>query len=146
MKELLQTHSVSYAQGLQLGLEAQGIPATVLDENAPGYLGFAGRVRLVVLEDGDFDRAMAFIRQFEARPHPMGAPPSWKVQKRGLLVGALGFVVLVSALGFGQDRPTFVNYALFVAGIILMVTGATLVVIVGPRRDRQDNVETPPPS
>ena len=44
MKNLLQTHSVSWAQSVKLTLQSQGIEAVVLDENAPGYMGFAGRV------------------------------------------------------------------------------------------------------
>ena len=56
MKELLRSHSVSYVQGLQIALEAEGIESVLLDEQAPGYLGFAGRVRLAVAHDADYER------------------------------------------------------------------------------------------
>ena len=74
MKELLQSHSISYVQGLQIALEAEGIKAVLLDEQAPGYLGFAGRVRLAVADDGDYERAMAVVHALEPAPSPGYAP------------------------------------------------------------------------
>ena len=49
MKQLLRSHSLSYVQGLQVALEAEGIESVILDEQSLGYLGFAGRVRLAVV-------------------------------------------------------------------------------------------------
>jgi len=136
VKELLQTHSVSYAQGLQVALEAQGIPAIILDEQAPGYLGFAGRTRLMVAHDDDFENAMAIVRQLEDKPRQHEIPPSWKVQRWGLVAGAFGFVVLVTAVTLSDTATRLVVSVVCAAGVVLIGTGLTLI-ILGPRRDRQ---------
>ena len=81
MRELLRTHSISYAQGMRLALEAQGIKAVLLDENAPGYMGFFGKVRIVVPDETDYERAMAVVRALEATTAGSAPPPSWKVQR-----------------------------------------------------------------
>lgn len=56
MKNLLQTHSIPSARGIKIALEAEGIPAVVLDEFDRGGLGglwSPGRVRVAVLNDDD---------------------------------------------------------------------------------------------
>lgn len=135
MKELLRSHSVSYAEGLQIALEGEGIHAVLLDERAPSYLGFAGQVRLTVANDADYDRAMAVIRTLEAPPGPRGTPPSWKVQRWGVLTGAIGFALLLGEATLSDTARGPVLALLVGAGVILMVVGITLVVL-GPRRDR----------
>ncbi|HMG18718.1 MAG TPA: DUF2007 domain-containing protein [Gemmatimonadales bacterium] len=75
MKNLLQTHSVSWAQSVRLALESEGSEAVVLDENAPAYMGFAGRVRVAVVKDGDLARAqsvLAHLTPSVGQPPPCG--------------------------------------------------------------------------
>ena len=100
VKELLRSHSVSYIQGLQIALEAQGVRAVILDEQAPAYLSFAGRVRLAVPEDADYVRAMNEMHEYPRFYNTLttnctttiathshvnrGAPPmSWKILLSG---------------------------------------------------------------
>ena len=95
MKELLRSHSVSYLQGFQIALEGQGIKAVILDEQAPGYMGFAGRARLAVAEDEDFQRAIGIVRALEKSATDGRTPPSWALQRWGVLAGAIGFALLI---------------------------------------------------
>jgi len=39
MKNLLHTHSIAWAQGVRITLEAEGIHAVILDEHDRGALG-----------------------------------------------------------------------------------------------------------
>lgn len=135
MKNLLQTHSVSWAQSVRLTLESEGVRAVVLDENAPGYMGFAGRVRVAVLDDGDLARAQHILSQIA--PAVLQAPPSWKVQKRGLLLLAAGFVLFVVSLAvFKHDGPRPLGYAIMATSVAAFVVGFVFIAI-GPRADRQ---------
>jgi hypothetical protein len=93
MRNLLQTHSLSWAESVRVALRAEGIDAELFDENSPGYLGFAGRVRVVVLNDRDLPRAVQILHRLE--PRPTGPPPSWRWQKRGLL--CLGAAIILMA-------------------------------------------------
>lgn len=54
MKEVLRSHSVSYVEGVRVALGAQGIETVLFDQQTVGFVGFAGRVRLMVTNDGDF--------------------------------------------------------------------------------------------
>jgi Putative prokaryotic signal transducing protein len=134
MKELLRTHSVSYAQGVQIALEAQGITAVLLDEQAPGYLGFAGRVRLAVGDDADYERAMAVVRALE-RPRSFDGPlRSWAWQRWGLVAGGAGFILLLCEVAVADTASAPAAAVLLSVAIALMVTGVILIA-VGPSRD-----------
>lgn len=135
MKELLRCHSVSYAEGLQIALEGEGIRAVMLDEQAPGYLGFAGQVRLAVADDADYERAMAVIRKLEMPAGPRQTPRSWKIQRWGVLSGVVGFALLLGEANLAETTTGPVLAILVAAGVVLMVLGTTLV-LLGPRRDR----------
>lgn len=137
MKEVLRSHSVSYAQGVQIALEAQGIKAVLLDEQAPGYLGFAGRVRLAVGDDADYDRAMAVIRALERPRSSIGIPRSWAWQRWGLMAAGTGFVFFLWELALAETAETPTTYLLLGLAIALMVTGLVLIAL-GPRRDRHN--------
>jgi hypothetical protein len=65
MKDLLQTHSLSWAESVRVALLAEGIEAVVLDPQSPGYLGFAGRVRVAVVNDSDLAKAREVMQQLE---------------------------------------------------------------------------------
>lgn len=136
MKELLRSHSVSYARGLQIALEAQGINAVLLDEQAPGYLGFAGRVRLAVGDDEDYERAMAIVRRLELPRSAIGRPRSWAWQRRGLVAGGAGFLLLMVEVAVADTVQTTVTSLLLGVAIALMLTGLALIAL-GPRRDRE---------
>jgi len=136
VKELLRSHSVSYARGLQIALEAQGINAVLLDEQAPGYLGFAGRVRLAVGDDEDYERAMAIVRRLELPRSAIGRPRSWAWQRRGLVAGGAGFLLLMVEVAVADTVQTTVTSLLLGVAIALMLTGLALIAL-GPRRDRE---------
>jgi len=137
VKELLRSHSISYVQGLRIALEAQGIRAVLLDEQAPAYLSFAGRVRLAVAEDADYERAMAIVRALEAPPSPRVRPRSWVWQRRGLISGAMGLALLIVEVGVADSAPRPLVFALLAVAIGLMATGLALIAL-GPRRDRAE--------
>ena len=135
MKNLLQTHSISWAQSVKLTLESEGIEAVVLDENAPGYMGFAGRVRVAVLDDDDLARAQQLLAGLA--PPPVEAPPSWRWQKRGIKMVAFGFLLMIV---FGVLLNEYGRYPLVLgvagASAAALVVGFALIVL-GPRADRQ---------
>ena len=136
MKELLRSHSISYVEGLQIALEGEGIKTVILDEQAPGYLGFAGRARLVVALDGDYERAMAVVRALEpplADPRP---PRSWAWQRWGLLACGTGFVLLVADAGVLDDVSQVVRVALFATAMVLLVIGLVYDFMTVPRSRR----------
>src|SRR3989442_8014036 len=106
MKEILRTHSVSYAHSVRLALEAQGIRAVLLDEQAPMYMSFAGRVRLAVAREADYERAMELVRSFEAASSPSAVPASWRWQRWGCasMVGGGAVLVLAGAVAEHRSR------------------------------------------
>ena len=136
MKNLLQTHSISWAQSVKLTLESEGIEAVVLDENAPGYMGFAGRVRVAVLHDDDLARARHLLARLA--PPLMETPPSWRWQKRGLMTIAFGFVLMfVSAALFNQHGSGPLVYGVAGTSLAAFIAGLVLIAL-GPRADRQN--------
>jgi len=140
MKNLLQTHSVSWAEAVRVALECEAIDAVLFDENSPGYMGFAGRVRVVVLNDRDLPRAIEILHRLE--PERAGPPPSWRWQKRGLLCLGLGVVFLVAVPAVTDpDRPRTASTLLFGAAVALLALGLMLVVL-GPKADRSVGPES----
>lgn len=128
MQNLLQTHSISWAQSVRLALESEGIRSVVLDENTVGHMGLAGRVRVAVLDDADLARAQTVLARLTP---PFVPPPSWRWQKRGLQLLALGVVLfLVTAELLDRYGPGPVTFAVlgltalvFVAGFVLIALG-----------------------
>jgi len=135
MKEVLRSHSISYAQAMQLALEAEGIEALLLDENAPGYLGFAGRVRLAVAHEEDHPRAMEVVRKLQPRSFGSPIPASWRWQRTGLLGIVAGFAMLLVSHEVADGVSGGVARGLMATAIGLIVAGVILV-LVGPLRDR----------
>ena len=138
VKELLRSHSVSYIQGLQIALEAQGVRAVILDEQAPAYLSFAGRVRLAVAEDADYERAMNIVRALELPSAGRERPRSWVWQRWGLISGAIGFALLIAEAVEAESAPRPLVLILLAVAITLMVTGLVLIAF-GPSRDRAEH-------
>jgi putative signal transducing protein len=138
VKELVRSHSVSYVQGLQVALEGEGIKAVLLDEQAPGYLGFAGRVRLAVVQDADYDRAIAIVHALELPSSRSPVPRSWAWQRWGLISGATGFALLLVEVLVADSASRLLGAALLATAIGLMVAGLVLIAF-GPRRDRPEH-------
>ena len=136
MKVLLSTHSLSHAESVQVALEAQGIKAFLLDEQAPGYLGFAGRVRLAVADDSDYDRAMEVMRAVESSPTRSEVPASWPQQKRGCLTVAAGLAVLIVGSALASEGTRLLYHAVLLLAFIIMAAGVTII-FVALRRDRR---------
>ena len=140
MKNLLQTNSIAWAHGVRVALEAEGITSALLDEfDRSGMGALAGRVRVVILNDEDLARAQAVVQRLTPPRTP--PPPSWRWQKRGLLVVALDFVLLVvwgslfDRYQTEQDISSVLVYALAALVIALFIAGV-LLVILGPRADK----------
>ncbi len=139
MKNLLHTHSIAWAQGVRITLEAEGIHAVILDEHDRGALGVPGRVRLAVLNDDDVAKAQAIVARL--MPPRTGPPPSWRWQKRGLLLLAADFVLFAVWLGLFAEaqsagtKSRLVTYALAAVVVILFI-GGVLLIMLGPRADK----------
>ena len=136
MRELLRSHSLSYVQGLQLALEAQGIKTALLDQQSIGFMGFAGRVRLAVTNDADYQRALEVVRSLEPPRHQAVTPASWKLQRWGCAWLVVGFGLLLIGSAAAENTSGPLKYGLLIAAIALLAFGIALVVL-GPRRDRQ---------
>src|SRR5712691_2095835 len=141
MKNLLQTQSIAWAQGVRVALEAEGIRAVILDEHDRGAMGVLGRVRLAVLNDDDVAKAKVIVARLT--PPPTGPPPSWRWQKRGLILLALDvalFVAWVTLLegsqAEGARKPGLLIYGLAGVVVILFIGGVSLI-ILGPRADKR---------
>ena len=137
MKNLLRTHSIAWAHGIKIALDAEGIPVVLLDEFDRGGLrglGAAGMVRLAVLNDEDLVKAQAIVARLT--PPPTGPPPSWRWQKPGCILLVFD-VVLFSVWGalldeFGLGTLTYAVGAL----AVLVFVGGSLLIMLGPRADK----------
>ena len=99
---LLETNSLSWAHTVKIALEAVGLHAVVLDEHAHGIHAFNIRFRVAVA-DGELTKARSIVAQIT--PRWTGAPPSWRIQKRGLLLGGCGIVGLIRHRPLRRFRP-----------------------------------------
>ena len=135
MKELLRSHSLSYVQEFKARLEAEGIKTILMDEQSLGFMGFAGRVRLMVARDPDFESAIRIVRELEALTPVPQIPPSWRVQRWGCAGLVVGFALLVAGAVLAQQEPRTLGYWLFAGAVALFAIGLALIML-GPRRDR----------
>jgi putative signal transducing protein len=137
MKNLLQTHSISWAESVRLVLESEGIEAVVLDPNAPGFIGFAGRTRVAVMNDDDLPRAQEILRRIEGPKTP--PPPSWRWQKRGLFCVGLAFLLIFVFAGtVDPDDINLLNWITVAACGLFLVAGFALIAL-GPRADKNQD-------
>lgn len=136
MKDLLQTHSLSWAESVRLALLAEGIEAVVLDPLSPGYLGFAGRVRVAVINDSDLPRAREVMRQLE--PEKVQRKPEWRW--KGLLFVLLGaaFILPTFPSMWAASRPV----ALLLAVSELVLIGCGVVVVWRGYRADQEQAQS----
>jgi hypothetical protein len=137
MKQLLTTHSLSYVQGLQVALEADGIQSVILDEQSLGYLGFAGRIRLAVADD-DHERALEIVRELEASPAPTEVPASWRLQRWGCAAALSGFALVLVGVVASDSDLRWPALILTIAGGCALLAGLA-VVALGRFRDREDS-------
>lgn len=141
MKNLLQTHSISWAESVRIVLESEGIEAVVLDPNAPGFIGFAGRTRVAVVNDDDLPKAQAILRTLQPPKSP--PPPSWRLQKRGLICLGVAFLLIaVAAATVDDEGPRLLTWILVVACGLLIVAGFALIAL-GPRADKKQEETRP---
>jgi hypothetical protein len=143
VKELLRSHSLSYVHGLRIALEAQGIETAVFDQSTVGE-GLAGRVRLMVQQDADFERARAIVREIEAAHAPAENPVAgWRLQRLGCVAAVLGVIGLgfggaaVADLSASSPMPPVVAYGLVGVAIVMTVAGLALI-LFGPHWGRSD--------
>ena|SRR5882672_4673179 len=135
MKNLLQTHSIAWARGIHVALEADGIRAKILDEFDRGALGVPGRVRVVVLDDDDLAKAQAVVARL-APPKAGLPPPSWRWQKPGCILLVID-LVLFSAWGALLDEYGLGTLTYAVGAVALVVFfGGSLLIMLGPRADK----------
>lgn len=136
MQNLLLTHSISWAHSVKLALESEGIRAVVLDEHTVGHMGLAGQVRVAVLDDGELARAQTVLAGLTP---PFVAPPSWRWQKRGLQLLALGLVLIfVTAALFDRYEPGPIPFAALGLTTLVFVAGFVLIAL-GWRADKADD-------
>jgi putative signal transducing protein len=129
---LLETNSLSWAHTVKIALEAEGLHAVVLDEHAHGIHAFNIRFRVAVA-DGELTKAQSIVARIA--PRWTGAPPSWRIQKRGLLLGGCGIVLGSYGIArFDDPGPGPVTYAIAGLAVLLVVMGFLLVAL-GPRAD-----------
>ena len=117
---------------MKIALEAEGLHAVVLDEYAHGINPYNVVIRVAVA-DGELPKARAIVARIT--PRFTGAPPSWRIQKRGLLLAGSGIVLgLYGIARFEDPGPGSVTYAIAGVAVLLVVTGFLLVAL-GPRAD-----------
>ena len=87
MREVLRTSSLSHAESLGIALESAGIPAHV-NHNFAGLP--MAEVTVVVVDDGDYDRALAILRTLE---HPAFVPIPWRPSQ--LLLAILTAIIAI---------------------------------------------------
>jgi hypothetical protein len=136
MKNLLQTQSIAWAQGIRVALEAEGIQCKVLSEFDRG-LGMMPwiPVRVVVLNDDDLERAQTIVARL-APPKAGPPPPSWRWQKSGCILLVID-VVLVGAWGALLDEYGLGTLTYAAAAVVAIVfIGGLLLIMFGPRADQ----------
>lgn len=135
VKNLLQTHSIAWARGIQIALEGEGIRASILDEFDRGALGVPGRVRVVVLDDEDLAKAQAIVARLEP-PKAGPPPPSWRWQKSGCILLVID-VILIGVWGALLDEYGLGILTYAVAAVVVVVfIGGSLLIMLGPRADK----------
>ena len=140
MQNVLETQSVSWAQSVKIALQSEGLHAVVLDEYGFGSHGLLSRVRVAV-PDGEVARARAVI--IKITPRFTGLLPSWRIQKRGLLLVGSGIVLgSYSTARFGDPGPGPLTYALAGIAIVVVVAGFVLIAL-GLRQGTDPGPNTP---
>ena len=135
MKNLLQTQSIAWAQGIRVALESEGIECKLLNEFDRGLGAMPWvPVRLVVLNDDDLERAQATVARLTPPRSP--TPASWRWQKPGCILFVLD-VVLIGVWGglLGEYGLGTLTYGVAAVVVILFI-GSSLLIMLGPRADK----------
>ena len=136
MKNVLQTQSIAWAQGIRVALEAEGIQCKVLNEFDRGVGAMPWiPVRVVVLNDDDLERAQAVVARI-APPKAGPPPPSWRWQKPGCVLLVID-LVLFATWGALLDEYGLGTLTYAVAAVVVIVfIGGSLLIMLGPRADK----------
>lgn len=105
-----------------MALEARGIAAVILDENALGFIGLAGELRVAVADAAAAERVAAAIAEI---PRPTTTPivgKAWMWQRRGLKALAAGIVMLVVGAVVREEART-VGHVLSLVGTAFALGG-----------------------
>jgi len=126
---------------MRIALEAQGIEVVLFDQTSLGFDGYAGRVRLMIQKDADFERARAVVQEIEATA--LKSPvEGWRIQRWGCLAVALGLFSLplggsaIADLSTGSELPPLIAYGL-VGGALSMMAAGLALILFGPRWSRR---------
>jgi hypothetical protein len=91
VREVFRTATISLAESLLIALEAEDIPAITSNENLGGLP--PGAIGVAVLDDEDFDRAVAVLHELQRpRPHIARDSPS---SVRVLILVIVGLLLAV---------------------------------------------------
>ena len=136
MKNLLQTQSIAWAQGIRVALEAEGIQCKLLNEFDRGLGAMPWiPVRVVVLNDDDLERAQAIVARLTP-PRTGPPPPSWRWQKPGCILLVID-LVLFATWGALLDEYGLGTLTYAVAAVVVIVfIGGSLLIMLGPRADK----------
>ena len=136
MKNLLQTQSIAWAQGIRVALEAEGIQCKLLNEFDRGLGAMPWiPVRVVVLNDDDLERAQAIVARLTP-PRTGPPPPSWRWQKPGCILLVID-LVLIGSWGALLDEYGLGTLTYAVAAVVVIVfIGGSLLIMLGPRADK----------
>jgi hypothetical protein len=93
MRPILNTGDLSLIESAQIALEAEGIQTVTRNENAAGIPGSLTIV--AVLDDADYERALAVVRTLHLAPRQPWWRASWARQTIRAWLIALVIMVLV---------------------------------------------------
>jgi hypothetical protein len=95
VRELLRTSSVSLAEGLRVGLEAEGIPAWVTNANLAGLPPAA--ITVSVVDDADYERGLLVLRQLQRPALTLHPAPTPHRLRRLVIILIVGVVLVLCA-------------------------------------------------
>ena len=97
MKVVLRSMDLSLIQSAQIALDAEGIATSLSDENMTGLPTSASAI--AVLDDADFERAVAVVRQLQQTTFRPWWEGTWATRML-LLVGIVLFALICGTLLF----------------------------------------------
>jgi hypothetical protein len=95
VREVLRTSSISLAESLRLGLEAEGIPAWVTNANLGGLP--PGAITVAVVDDADYERGLLVLRQLQRPALTLEAAPASHRLLRWVIIVIVGGVLVLCA-------------------------------------------------
>ena len=136
MKNLLQTQSIAWAQGIRVALEAEGIQCKLLNEFDRGLGAMPWiPVRVMVLNDDDLERAQAIVARLTP-PRTGPPPPSWRWQKPGCILLVIDLVLIGAWVALLDDYGLGTLTYAVAAVVVIVFIGGSLLIMLGPRADK----------